>query len=293
LFSGIPVASHTLPGSDGKPHNLTIYELEPRDVPVLKNIQEHIRQHRLLPLSMPLYPYLSHNLILYKALREVQAMLTLPEREHYQPAKAFLAVSENQPCGVGLGNLAKQTAKGGIVYSNRAKAGETELDWLSTWPINGGTRLKGTGQVLMAHLFNFFQTLPVNSIFLRSQPIYTKADPFYLQLGFSRAGKLRPCEGDWRPHELTRIAGGKPYIAYTGDISPMKMSIPKAKEVMADLFEKFPPHWQAAPSQSLDLHLEKAVLPKSAKRFETQPTPRAWLHKQEVLSTCLAEEDRT
>lgn len=95
----------------------------------------------------------------------------------------LLALSNNEPCGILIGNVPKSDKARRVHYSSRKNHAkdETELDWLATW----NKDVKGVGKALVTEFFNSLKTDGFKSVYVRSEvPEKSCAKYFYEAMGF-------------------------------------------------------------------------------------------------------------
>lgn len=245
-FGALPVAEYKVKVTEGSRSlykKLTVYEAEPKDKSIIKHMLLKLASLKALPTKQNIYNYVSHGIIIKKALIEMDRLLDMKgtsSNNLADRAKIFMAVCDNQLCGVAVSNIPKVTHENNIVYSNRSRINETELDWLTTWPISESQqKIKGTGKILLAHVFDFVQSLRANTMYIRSEhPKHTNATPFYKSMGCIETGPAIPCDEIGRPVDISRLSDKKEKL-YSGLVIPMEISQDVAAKKASQVFEEF------------------------------------------------------
>jgi hypothetical protein len=238
-FKAIPVVEY-MTKVRGNSKKLTVYEAESKDKHFIKHTIHGLNSLDFLPTNQSIVNYVSHGVIIKKALVDIRRLLEMPD-SLAKKAKIFMAVCDRQLCGVAVCNIPKITPKNNIVFSNRNRPNETELDWLAAWPIcKSQQKIKGTGKILLAQVYDFIQSLDVKTLYIRSeQPKHTNATSFYKSMGCNEAGLAIPCEGIDRPIEITHKSNKKDFKPYTGLVIPMEISRDDAFKKAAQVSEEF------------------------------------------------------
>lgn len=228
-FKGLQVSTYNViekhPNNEKVLKELTIYEMEPKDIPFLNDLEKKIkllRKNARRKDKKNLYK------IVISSIEEAKSTLKL--RKDFKindPSVIYLASIEKQPCGILMGNMPKiNTDDCQLTFSNRNKPNETELDWIATWQPKKGQYLKCTGTALVSEFFNFCKNLKnIDSIFVRSEvPHKSKAFDFYHNLGFNHTGeKTMPVDNNSRPKEIAKLLL-KSFKPDRSHIIPMEIS---------------------------------------------------------------------
>lgn len=110
-------------------------------------------------------------------------------------AKILIAIHEDKPCGILIGNIPKiDTTTKTVLYSSRHNCGknETELDWLITWPPNKNDKINGIGKALIGEYFNTVKKDKFKDVLVKSEvPENSYAQHFYESLGFKTISPKR------------------------------------------------------------------------------------------------------
>ena len=217
---------------------LTIYELEPSDIPVLEGLKRQAEKKQLFPESK-IYNSRNdknnHYEIILEGIKDTINSLKLKDKFKFKtPSVEYLAVVNNNVCGLLTGNMPKLDMKSNrIVYSNRNKSNETEMDWLISWQPKCGGNITGIGTALLAEFFNYCNNLKgINTIYVRSEiPEKSKCPDFYKNFGFIPVQEETiPCEDELRPVELTRFLNSKKIEFDRSPVIPLELSTEQAKD---------------------------------------------------------------
>lgn len=169
-----------------KARNISIIELEKRDVEFAKKFIQHVKNVQADS----------------KTAREIMdsssktILEILQDDDNYsKKIKIFVATYNETPCGIFIANMPKTSPNyDGIVYSSRHNLAknETELDWLVTWSPKGNERLKGIGKALIGEYFRTVKKDKFRDVFVRAEvPEKSFAKSFYEKLGFEQIGNKR------------------------------------------------------------------------------------------------------
>lgn len=226
------------------PKKLAIYEVKPCHEPIINHAFQRIKSLDMLSHSEKIVFYVSHNIVIKKALEEIKKLLSMQTNAPNglaPKAKIYMAICDKQICGVAVTNVPKITKDGEIVNSCRSHSSETELDWLVTWPLNSREKVKGVGRLLLSYVYDFAQESDFKSLYIRAmEPKLTNAVLFYKSMECVRTGQLIPYEAPDRPIEIVRILNPK-YKPYTGITVPMEISTEKAADKSKAIFKEFNP----------------------------------------------------
>lgn len=221
---------------------LTIYEVKPCHDPIINHAVQRIKALDMLSHRENIIFYVSHNIVIKKALEEIKKLLSMQINAPNglaPKAKIYMAICDKQICGVAVANVPKITKDGEIVNSCRNHSSETELDWLVTWPLNSREKVNGAGRLLLSYVYNFTQKSNFKSLYIRAmEPKLTNAVLFYTSMGCSQTGQLIPYEAPDRPIEIVRILNPK-YKPYTGITVPMEINTENAADKARDIFNEF------------------------------------------------------
>lgn len=221
---------------------LAIYELKPCHEPIIDHAFERIKALDMLSHRKNILFYVSHNIVIKKALEEIKKLLSMQTNAPNglaPEAKIYMAICDKQICGVAVANVPKITKDGEIVNSCRSHSAETELDWLVTWPLNSRETVKGVGRLLLSYVYDFAKEFGFKSLYIRAmEPKLTNAVLFYISMGGLNTGQLIPYEAPGRPIEIVRILNPK-YKPYTGITVPMEISVENAINKAKAIFNEF------------------------------------------------------
>lgn len=223
---------------------LTIYEVKPCHESIINHAVQRIKALDMLSHRENILFYVSHNIVIKKALEEIKKLLKMQTNAPNglaPKAKIYMAICDKQICGVAVANMPKITKDGEIVNSCRNHSSETELDWLVTWPLNSREKVNGAGRLLLSYVYDFAQESNFKSLYIRAmEPKLTNAVLFYTSMGSTQTGQVIPYEAPDRPIEIVRILNPK-YKRYTGITVPMEISAESAAEKAKTIFSTFNP----------------------------------------------------
>lgn len=173
-FTAIPLAQYGY--LHDKKQNVVVYQLEKQDVNYLQNISDNIdsfyKKHEITDDSTK------------QVLKEaVEAGIEILQSKYEKKAKVLLALSDDEPSAILIGNVLKVDKNGGFHYSSRKNhsKGETELDWLATW----NKKIFGEGKVIVTEFFHSVLKDGFKHIYVRSEvPEKSFALDFYKKMGF-------------------------------------------------------------------------------------------------------------
>jgi hypothetical protein len=228
------------------PKKLTIYEVKLEHEPIISHAFKRVMAFDILPPDKNVIFYVSHNIVIKKALEEIKKLLKMQANAPNglaSKAKIYMAICDQQLCGVAVTNVPKITKDGEIVYSCRTNQSETELDWLVTWPLRSGQKVKGIGKLLLSYVYDFVKESNFNSLslYIRAmEPWLTNAVAFYISMGCTKTGGSIPYESPGMPIEIVRILDPK-YRRYKGLTVPMEISGKKASDKANAIFTEFKP----------------------------------------------------
>ena len=169
-----------------KARNISIIELEKRDVEFAKNFIQHVENVQTDS----------------KTAREIMnsssktILEILQDDDNYsKKIKIYIATYNETPCGIFIANMPKISPNyDDVVYSSRHNMAknETELDWLVTWSPKANERLKGIGKALIGEYFRTVKKDKFRDVFVRAEvPEKSYAKSFYERLGFEQIGTKR------------------------------------------------------------------------------------------------------
>ena len=173
-FTAIPLAKYGY--LHDKRQDVTVYELEQRDIDYLKNISDNIdgfyKKHEITDDSTK------------QVVKEaVDAGIEILQSKYEKKAKILLALSDEEPSAILIGNVLKVDKNGKFHYSSRKNHSkdETELDWLATW----NKKIFGEGKVIVTEFFHTVLKDGFKQIYVRSEvPEKSFAMVFYKKMGF-------------------------------------------------------------------------------------------------------------
>lgn len=177
-FTAIPLARYrTEPDTF-----VRIYQLEKKDLPFvsdfLKNINQYFKDKKIDDFA--------HRQVMEEAFGAVKSILSSEHPE--KKVKSLLAVTDSEPCGILVGNVAKKrNSNNKIVYSSRKNHGrkETELDWLTTWNPNLEKKMKNIGKAIASEYYETISNDGFKDVYVRSEvPEMSYAVYFYKSIGF-------------------------------------------------------------------------------------------------------------
>ena len=224
---------------------LAIYEVKTSQEPIISHAFKRVMAFDMLPPDKNAIFYVSHNIVIKKALEEIIKLLRMQANVPSglaSKAKIYMAICDRQLCGVAVANVPKITNNGEIVHSCRNNPSETELDWLVTWPLTSGQKVKGVGKLLLSYVYDFVRESDFKLLlYIRAmEPRLTNAVAFYVSMGCTKSGHLIPYELPGMPIEIIRILDPK-YKRYTGQTVPMEISAKNASDKAKAIFNEFKP----------------------------------------------------
>jgi len=226
------------------PKKLAIYEVKLMHATIINHTFKRVKALDILSTDQNAFFYVSHNLVIKKAIEEIKKLLKMQANAPNglaPKAKIYMAICDKQLCGVAVANVPKITKDGEIVSSCRSNPSETELDWLVTWPLTSGEKVKGVGKLLLSYVYDFARESNFKSLYIRAmEPKLTNAVLFYSSMGCSKTGGLIPYESPGMPIEIVRILDSK-YKPYTGITVPMEISCKNASDMANCIFNEFNP----------------------------------------------------
>lgn len=181
-FAAIPQARFTLPVHKSPDKaEVTVYELEPSDTPVLDSIIKRVDSENLLPNNNGDNDLASH----YENIRDAATLgKHLLKTGHQQilgtdKPRVLLAVSEQTPCGLLVSN------------GDGSRNEIVKLIGLATWPKgNLSQPVHGIGKALLLQLFSLCNQLDKKAIEAEATPQDKSiAVGFYEKMRFKNLGK--------------------------------------------------------------------------------------------------------
>lgn len=246
-FKGIPAAKYPIISKQtGKPLNqyIHIYEIEGRDEVFLKKMLRSAKNKKLISKNIQKTCVYKDNKeyirFCYSLINDsINAMLNLfkitQQSKIIDPSIKYLATIDNKPCGIIMGNIPKISQDyREVVFSNRDKKNETELDWLVTWSTKGQEGKRGVGRALMAEYLNACTKLKdTDSIYVRSTiPMIANAVEFYKANGFKELVPRRiPYQESSRPRNISDLISGKEFKDDDYPVRPLELDMEDAKAV--------------------------------------------------------------
>lgn len=250
-FGAIPQAEYTIPKANvqGSFHKVEVYELEPKDKPVLDQLEKRIQDKNLLPKDNGKNDKDTHYENLRCTIADAKGILRHRQDENISYADTsvvYMAVTDKKPCGLLIGNMPKLTQDGRITNTYRDKpiSQETELDWLMTWPLGElPDRLKGIGKILLSQFYSFCNQLTPTprTIYIRSELAENSVAPdFYQSMGCKQteAGTIPWQTADGPVDVITHLYDPE-YAPDPCPILPMEISLTKATQVAKERQQEF------------------------------------------------------
>lgn len=177
-FRAIPKAMYR-PAKDSY---VKIYELEKNDLPFVTNFLGNLKQF----FKKKNVKDFSTQQVVAEAFEAAKRMLEMEKCD--KKSTMLLALKNNEPCGILLGNIPKKDKNNVIRYSSRKNHSkkETELDWLATWGVHG------CGKSLVCEFFKQVKENKFSKVFVRSEvPELSFAKEFYESVGFHKINNDR------------------------------------------------------------------------------------------------------
>jgi len=261
-FGAIPRGEYTLPKA-GQPNNdkkVTVYELEPGDMAVLNALEKSIAEQKLLPSDNGKNNKEWHYEDLKLTITDAQRILRHREDKkapYKDTSVIYMAVADQTPCGILIGNMPKLGAKGiTTTYRDKPCNEETELDWLMTWPLGSlQDRIIGVGKALLTQFFSFCSSQnPVpKTIYIRAEdPEQTVATHFYKAMSCQEvSGGLKPWQTKDGPVDIVTHLYDPDFKPDESNVQPMEISSEKARTEAEKRQQEF--KFQALQSQSVPI----------------------------------------
>lgn len=175
-FRAIPLAKYCYLNDKAK--DVIVYKLEKKDIDYLKylsnNIENFYKRHEIEDSSTK------------QVVKEAfDAGVEILSETKYKEEKAdvLLALSDEEPSAILIGNTLKIDKNGKFHYSSRKNHSmdETELDWLATW----NKKILGEGKVIVCEFFHSLLKNGFKQCYVRSEiPEKSFALEFYKKMGF-------------------------------------------------------------------------------------------------------------
>jgi len=224
------------------PKKMAIYEVKLEHEPIINHTFERVKTLDILSPDYNAFFYVSHNIVIIKALGDIKKLLRMQANAPNglaPKAKIYMAICDKQLCGVAVANVPKITKDGEIVNSCRSNSSESELDWLVTWPLTSGEKIKGVGKLLLSYVYDFVKEANYKSLYIRAmEPKLTNAVLFYDSMRCTKTGPSIPYESPGMPIEIIRILNPK-YKRYKGVTISMEISCENASDRANDIFNEF------------------------------------------------------
>lgn len=226
------------------PKKVAIYEVKLIHAPIINHAFKRVNELDMLSHDPNVVFYVSHNIVIKKALEDIKKLLMMQTNAPNglaSNAKIYMAICDRELCGVSIANIPKVTKDGEITYSCRNIPTETELDWMVTWPLRSGQKIKGVGKLLLSYVYDFVIESNYKSLYIRAvEPKLTNAVSFYRSMGCSKYGISIPYEYPGIPIEIVMILDPE-HKPYRGLTVPMEISSEDASDKASDIFNQFTP----------------------------------------------------
>lgn len=240
-FSGIPVSKYKVKQGNSKSCEIVIYELEQKDKEFLQKLKNKAREKSLISENIQ-KPNIYHDKKIYinfcyglikDSIQDILNIFKIKDNSKIKdPSIKYLAAVNGKPCGILMGNIPKIAPDlSQIVYSNRNKLRETELDWMITWRPHGEEKTTGVGKAIISEYFNAASKLnSADNIYVRSSiPMVANAVDFYKSNGFRKtAHDFIEYEHASRPRDLTSLLNSKKFKNSNLSVCPLEISIDEA-----------------------------------------------------------------
>lgn len=175
-FRAIPLAKYGY--LNDKTKDVIVYQLEKKDIDYLKYISKNIESfYKKFEIED-----FSTKQVVAEAFEAGAAILEETKYKE-EKAKVLLALSDEEPSAILIGNTLKVDKNGHLHYSSRKNhsAEETELDWLATW----NKKILGEGKVIVCEFFHSLLKDGFKQCYVRSEiPEKSFALEFYKKMGF-------------------------------------------------------------------------------------------------------------
>ena len=208
------------------PVKLDILKLEPKDYSFVDSFVNVVNKKTAVSDAE-----ISKKVVMREAFLDLKDLLIkqkIKDDKIYKNSVSYLAVCEDKPAGLLIGNLPKiDINKDDIHYSSRKNHGknETELDWLVTW----ANSVKGIGRALVTEYF--LNLKKFKQVFIRSVvPENSHAFEFYKSLGFQQIG-ARSLNYKYA-NNIDLIHGNYEDSSYLNEIMPMLVRKKEIKKVV-------------------------------------------------------------
>lgn len=247
-FKAIPIANFTTKAVDelgaAVPKVVSIFEAEPKDSFIFADAMAKMDKVDLIPSYESPFHKLIHKIDASITLGECVSMLDKMKSVSeplFQKTKIFFGVSDGEFCGVAVANIPKISSDNQIVFSTRAKPGETELDMLFTNLTSKREKLKGLGKIFVAQVYDFFRDSDFNSLYIRSE--LPESSPFSLKTYESMGATAVGEPIAWKPSGYSRSLFSQNVTESSeyNDVLVQPMSIGKksAARKVKEIFSQF------------------------------------------------------
>ena len=227
-----------------------LLELEKKDLSFIKNFSQNIDSYMD---KKEIETVTDKRLIIDTSFKIIKEMLEMPAKLR-EKTRMFLAVSNNDICGVLVGGMPKKTAQKSIKHSSRkfARDKETELNWCAAWDSDSKHPRKGVGKIMLSEYIDTVKKDGFKKLFIQSEiPELSYAKKFYESMGC----KEMPCgQSPHRSIEQNKDIVNCVEDLYDYDIVPMLgnlKDISKAKEQAFSRYQR-----EVLPQASVDLYKE-------------------------------------
>ena len=212
-FKAVPLAKYSYLGNLEK--DVIIYQLEKKDLGFLENILANINKF------FAKYEITDESTMeIFRASVEAAVKLFKQPKFNDKKTKILLAMHDDDPSAILLGNILKVDKNGKLHYSSRKNhaKNETELDALATW----NKMIPSEGKAILCEYFHTAMDDGFKHVYVRSEiPQYSFAVEFYKRMGFEELSKSsRPMVRDNENAYLTDV-----FDYGDSEIIPMKATV--------------------------------------------------------------------
>lgn len=239
-FKARPIAAYK-PFKDSTARTLTIYSLEPADIPFLESFNSQIVKNDSLKAREPVY----HEIIML-ALKSILNGLKIRDKfKVNDQSVAYISVAEGRITSIFQGNAPKLVVEQNkIVHSYRNCPNESEIDWLTVIPSNDDLKLpKSAAASVVAEFFSycFGANKKISNIFCRSElpERCEKSAKFYKKIGFRQIGDRMPLEDSKHPIDLGYFLSPDNFEYSSDKVIPMLVKKQKAQKSFRQISLKF------------------------------------------------------
>ena len=196
-FTALRRAQYDCKNANGETKPITIYELEPRDLPYLNRYADTFEMSDSCAAKEDAK---TKKEIMDYAFEDAIAICEQKKEgtPDFDKTHVFLAFDGDKSCGIMTSGIPKRNPDfdDNVHYSSRkgSKLNETELDWLATWSSKGGEDLFGTGKALCRELFVTSERDNFDDVFVESEIPENKSNVHQVynqKWGFKYFGKRR------------------------------------------------------------------------------------------------------